>query len=279
MTLQALRRTTEGFRGWLAGVKPAPVVRSSSKLDYKDLTDLFKGVIIALRVPFYVDRLVCKQVADKLLTNEIKDYSNAPGIGRIGMAYYEAMTEADRKEYYSRAYNDIQKLRTEFAPYLSPIDKFRLELQELWPKGSHVQNLGRGNMFVGLSRAIDEGKDILPHEDVLRRDDRSVADCRNVVAQIAMNVYLKMPKNGGELELWDHACKDEEFDALRGDSYGIERNKLPPPIVRLKPSEGELVLFNSTKLHAVCPVDGGKRLSVSCFVAYRGNKSPLTLWS
>lgn len=255
------------------------VVRKEKELRYRDLVDLFTDKILALCIPGYTEKKICSKISSKLLRFDIKDYSNAPGIGRIGMAYYEVMNPEEKKRYYEQANKNINELRGQCFPYLSPIDKFRLELQELWPSGAHIQNLGHGNMFVGLSRAIEKDKDILPHEDVLKRDDNSSEECRNIISQIAMNVYLQMPKIGGELELWNQECSDEEFEKLREGSYGILRTKLPAPSVRIKPETGELILFKSSRLHAVLPVKGDKRLSISCFLAFRGLNKPLTVWS
>lgn len=47
----------------------------------------------------------------------------------------------------------------------------------------------------------------------------------------------------------------------------------------LDSEEGDLVLFNSRRMHAVTPGSDKPRLSLSCFVGYRGVASPLTFWS
>lgn len=254
-------------------------VKTASSLQLSDVTALLRHQIFALRVPNYTSPDICSSLSEKLLRGRVQEYSNAPGIGRVGIAYYEVMNSEERQNYYRDALPNMQSLRELCHPYLSPIDKFRLELQDLWSKGAHLQNLGYGNMFAGLSRAIEADKDILPHEDVLRRDYNSGKEGRNILAQVAMNVYLQLPKIGGELELWNRSCSDEEFDRLRGDFYGIQRAKLPAANLSIKPLIGELVLFHSTRLHAVKPVKGDSRVSISCFFAYRGDHRPLTIWS
>ena len=88
-----------------------------------------------------------------------------------------------------------------------------------------------------------------------------------------------MPDEGGELEIWEQEMSPVQFDALRGDSYGIPPETLGQPSLRLKPDCGELILFNSRKMHAVAPSAERSRLSLSCFVGYRGNHLPLTFWS
>ncbi|MBP9722103.1 MAG: hypothetical protein KBD64_02970 [Gammaproteobacteria bacterium] len=61
--------------------------------------------------------------------------------------------------------------------------------------------------------------------------------------------------------------------------YYVDRSKIGQPLLTIKPQPGELVLFNPTRYHAVTAGQGNKRVSVSCFIGYRGEYSPLTLWS
>ncbi len=48
---------------------------------------------------------------------------------------------------------------------------------------------------------------------------------------------------------------------------------------RSRPEPGDLLIFNSRKMHAVSPGTGRSRLAVSCFVGYRGKQQALTYWS
>ena len=72
---------------------------------------------------------------------------------------------------------------------------------------------------------------------------------------------------------------DDRYDELRGDSYGIERDKLPTPDVTIKPQAGDLVLFKPRNLHAVCSTSGKYRIGISTFVMYGGESKSLKLWS
>ena len=49
--------------------------------------------------------------------------------------------------------------------------------------------------------------------------------------------------------------------------------------VVLTPETGDLIIFNSRNLHAVRPAAGGPRVTLSCFLGYRGATEPLTYWS
>jgi len=134
-------------------------------------------------------------------------------------------------------------------------------------------------MFIGLSRVVEPGVYFLAHHDIFAKDAPHSFHAKSLQAQFACNVYLDMPDEGGELEIWEREMLPTEFDALRGDSYGIPPELLGKPSLRLKPNCGELILFNSRKMHAVAPSVNSARLSLSCFVGYRGDHAPLTFWS
>ncbi|WP_340614752.1 hypothetical protein [Xenorhabdus thailandensis] len=71
----------------------------------------------------------------------------------------------------------------------------------------------------------------------------------------------------------------EEFDAMRGDSYGIEPSLLGEPALEIRPDVGDLLIFNSRCMHSVTAGVDDLRLSLSCFIGYRGTENPLSFWS
>lgn len=98
-------------------------------------------------------------------------------------------------------------------------------------------------------------------------------------AQLACNVYVDVPDNGGNLQIWEQDVTADEFDKLRGKSYGIEPEKLGAPTIEVNLESGDLVFFNSRKMHAVTASPDRARLSVSCFIGYTGCHEPLIFWS
>lgn len=254
---------------------------TSKNLNKEDISDLLSGKIAALRIPNFCDSEIVEHGLAGLQRKVVKEYSNAEGVGKyenLGMAYFEATEEESKKKYYSDSMSSIQKTREVFSPYFAPIDKVLLELNNQWPMGASLLNLGQGPMFVGLIRAIK--KEILPHEDKLERDDPSILSKVDYKTQIAFNVYLKVPSSGGNLQLWDISLPDDIYEALRGSSYGIARDLLPDPSLSLAPKVGELIAFRPRYIHAVSACQGEDiRISASGFVLYQGDDKPLLLWS
>lgn len=248
----------------------------------KDLIGLFDGSVTAIRIPSYYPEETADLISRALLHSDMHGkYENAPNIGRVGQAFFESQaSEVAARRYERDAVKWIRDLRAGMFPVLTPVDRMRLELDEVWPAGAHVAVMGGRKMFVGLARTFGEGSDAEPHQDVFWWDAPESAEAHSVQSQVAMNVYLTMPASGGELTLWAVSYDRQEYNRLRIEqSYGLKRAQLPTPIVTIRPRVGELILFNATKVHAVEEIKKGTRVTWSCFVGYQGDKSPLVLWS
>lgn len=259
---------------------PKGLYLEAFSLSREILNQLMEQKIYAVMIKEFANPDACAAVARKLSSSQIKEYVNAPGIGRIGISFFET-TDSKKMEtaYFDEALKNISDIRGLFLPHLSPIDNLRLTIDEHWSAGANLETRSGKKMFVGLCRSLDKNKEILPHEDVLERDDPSHLGQLPLKVQIATNVYLQMPKKGGELELYNTSHDTAEYDALRGESYGIKRAILPQPILRIKPGVGDLVLFNSRLTHSVARVEDTVRISMSCFIGYRGKDHALKLWS
>ncbi|RHZ35192.1 2OG-Fe(II) oxygenase [endosymbiont GvMRE of Glomus versiforme] len=255
------------------------IIRVDS-LNYQCLCDFFDGKIFVLRVPKFCDNNIIKHGLKNIQKHEIIDYSNVVEVGKIrdlGMAYYEVKDRPSKNLYYEQVTTSINALRKAFCPFLSPIDKIRLLLDEQWERGASRLNLGGGNMFVGLMRASEE--ELFPHEDKLERDDRNVISKFNYMTQAAFNCYLKIPETGGALQLWNTSLEDDEYKILSDGCYGIKnKSLLPPPVVTIYPEVGELIIFHSRCLHAITK-SSKTRIGVSGFILYQGKEKPLHLWS
>lgn len=260
----------------------SPDVITNLRLESQALTSLATGNIIAIRVPHFYPKAMCADIASRMTMSSLYGkYANAPQIGRVGQAFFESLvSEEHRRMYECNALGWINEMRACCEPYLSPIDKLRLSIDELWPGGSQLGILSGKKMFVGLARIFGSGASAEPHQDVLAWDAPDAEEARGLCGQLAANIYLKMPREGGELLIWPRSLSYDEYQSMRiPGSYGVHAAALGCDPVRIRPQEGELILFNSTLVHAVAKSEAGDRITWSCFIGLRGLNQPVIMWS
>ncbi|WFQ81120.1 2OG-Fe(II) oxygenase [Xenorhabdus sp. SF857] len=115
--------------------------------------------------------------------------------------------------------------------------------------------------------------------DIFAKDAPDSFRAKSLKAQFAANAYLSMSSEGGALQIWKDGLSPEEFDAMRGDSYGIEPSWPGEPAREIQPVAGDLLIFNSRCMHSVTAGIDDLRLSLSCFIGHRGTENSLSFWS
>lgn len=116
-----------------------------------------------------------------------------------------------------------------------------------------IQVPGIGSLRYSPVVVRDLSSGVLAHADFAPYDGPDW-QIKTVMEQIAWNVYLTDPGEGGETIIYEHQWSDE--DTLDDHSYGIETfNK--PEKSRFSVCSGRLALFNSLNFHSVnqstCP--------------------------
>ena len=216
------------------------LVKTKQKPILTDLLDLLDGKLLALRIPSYYPQEQALIISEKLIEQDTYTCS----------------------------------------PNLSPIDKLRLDLGEIWLAGACIENVHHRIMLAGIGRVFADDFELPPHQNVLPRDilDAPIYPTypfSKLVTQLSANIYLRTPKFGGELEIWNLKPTIRQSD--RNKEY--HRRILPPADSVIKPQLGELILFDSARIHAVRACHGGPRVSMSMFIGYRDRHQPLTYWS
>ncbi len=259
---------------------PGVLVLKPEELRKEALTSLATGKVLVLRVRGMVDAAICALIAARAEGYGYSPYLNVPSVRRIGMAFYETEGKTELvDQYFARARQHVGDFRRACLPYCSPIDTLRCMLDEAWPPGANLQTLEQRKMFVGLSRLVQPGTTFLAHHDIFSEDAPGCVEATSLKAQFGANVYLQMPETGGALLMWNREISPVQFNRMRGLDYGVPVESLGKPDLSVRPCPGDLLIFNSRKMHAVSPGTGRSRLAVSCFVGYRGEAEPLTFWS
>jgi len=267
----------------------SPTVLHEKSLGRDALLTLARGEAIAIVVSEYYPAGTCAEFARWVIGDSwYGEYENVPGVHKWGLNTYEGLSSKERElSYYENAPRAIAAMRKRWLPYISPVDRLRLELQEAWPAGANLEHLDGHALFVGQARVFEGGDGAVPHQDFLpweladlRRAARTDTDA-DLIGQLTANIYLQTPQTGGELELWSAGLAHDVYDGLRHPvhSYGLDRARLDPPAATIKPADGMLVLFHSTRPHAVRPAADRDRIALSFFIGVRGLEHPLTYWS
>jgi hypothetical protein len=237
------------------------------------LADVVEGRIAALRLGSYCSPELCARLSDSLLAHpqgtpyEVRWYDrnadldapfqDRPPIPTDVIRIGPSDSTVPDKYSLGATYNDsvlrsLAEFRALAAPYLAPMDRLRLELDEHLPGGAGVHTYENGSKaMVGLARVMRRSDAIL-HADTGRRG------C------LTANVYLRMPPEGGGTKIWRHTG---DFLQSRG-SYMFAPDEVPAdaPVASFCPLAGDLVIWNPSFPHQVLPFAGGPRISQQTWV-------------
>jgi hypothetical protein len=263
------------------------VVRSATNeiataLTTQSLLQLASREIGAIHVRGYYPADIAARAADKAINHHAlghyhKRYTSS--VGRVYMPHIDTRWDPQlTKLYHDSALPAIQDVRSMFSPYLAPIDRIRLELQELWPAGANLLRLRGRACFVGAFRVFQPTtSEFLPHNDAIDQET-DAPEIEGVTNQLVANVYLQVPDEGGDLHLWLREPVPEETKVIL-EVEGLQRDRVEPPLVEIHPAAGDLIIFSPRMLHAVTAGHGRHRVGAAAFIATKGPHEPLVYWS
>jgi 2OG-Fe(II) oxygenase superfamily len=258
------------------------MIVAEKEFNLDQLRSLCNGVESVLLVRGYASQELCSSLAGKIreaLTAQ-RD-SNSAIYQTDTLPFFNAIENTEKyRTYFSNSRSYMRHFRELCSPFLGPTDKLRLELDEFWPFGAGVMDLQGQKMVFGIARIWNVGSEGLPHQDVLRRELPDTPKAKLVSRQFGVNIYLTTPTDGGEIEVWDKVIEDAEWKKMNvPGSYGFARSTLPKTSTLIKPQADDLVLIDTSHVHAIRPVLTNDRITISGFMAYFNDSRPLELWS
>ena len=133
---------------------------------------------------------------------------------------------------------------------------------------------GLGAYFAGNGK-LRSGRTPI-HIDYSPQDSEGWAVADGIY-QLAWNLYLRVPPQGGELLIWDK-CWEPEDDIHQVDNNYFYKEEVVNgvPMLRVKVNPGEVMMINSRNYHSVAEVED--RLAFGSFISvFDGLR--MRLWS
>jgi hypothetical protein len=244
------------------------------ELDAGRLTALLSERTAAVRVPRFCPPEVAARIVKVLVSHpsrtnyQVRWSSRAGGDSSGHPPGYQA-TDVERVGPTDGTWNGapeeadplavIRMLRAAAAPGLAPIDRLRLELDEIAPLGAGIQRDGGRLKLAGVGRVM-ERSDATVHADTGRRH------C------LTANVYLRVPARGGGTRIWRH---DGDYRSSRL-SYRFEPGEIPEAASSclLEPECGDLVIWNPALPHVVLPFDDPPRVTLQTWLLMVPGEAP-----
>ena len=91
---------------------------------------------------------------------------------------------------------------------------------------------------------------------------------KNITKQLAWNIYLDMPKEGGETVVYNKPWVKEDDRFIEGSSYAYDKKVVEDcKMDKIKPLSGDLVFFNSRNFHEVFSGRDGNRWTMGGHLA------------
>jgi 2OG-Fe(II) oxygenase superfamily len=252
------------------------------ELTTETVTRLVAREFAAIHVGGYYPADVATRVARRAIEHPaLENYntSDTRGVGRVHLPHFDARwNEAISQRYHAESIASIRDVRAMFQPYLAPVDQLRLDLEELWPAGANLMRLRGRPCFVGAFRVFYPGSsEFLPHNDAIDQET-DAPEIEGIVNQLVANIYLRVPRQGGILQLWTREPTPAEVETLR-ETAGLPREAVGAPDLEIAPASGDLVVFSSRMLHAVTMAQEEHRVGAAAFIACKGAQHPLMYWS
>ncbi len=255
-----------------------------------DLIQFIRGELTVLHYQGFWNSELCRKAVERIQShtaaNDQDYYEVTQGVGTINKVGKAVFDYADTPHRINEYYDQIEHVTEMLCGFFdgdTPLKQLLEELNNCWPAGAEVEHFHDRPMYYGLLRDFPPESYALPHQDMTHWDIPQTSRLSEVSAQFAANVYLQVPRKGGELVVYQRSIQDrEEYKKCQNsDNYGLDIDKAQPAAyITIVPKPGDLVLFNSHNIHEVKPNSSDvRRITTSCFINFSDIETPLKFFS
>jgi hypothetical protein len=242
-------------------------------LSADSLSRLIENRIPAVKVTHFAKPEEIRSLREALLVHAGRTHS-IPQVARLGISQYEQGLRRSRAEYFAMAKSLEPQFAAIYARSFSPVQRLIGKLRAIGCDADVMSEPGMGRYFVGNGKLRNGFSPI--HVDFAPQDYSGwgIADAK---AQLAWNLYLQVPAEGGALLLWDRLWQPEDDIHQVDDNYFYREQVVQGSRkLRIDVSEGELLIINSRNYHAV--EETRDRLAYGAFISVFAD-TRLRLWS
>lgn len=248
------------------------------QLTRHDLEELAAGVCGAIHVPGVLTQSQCENFMYSFDSAAMDHYDLkrfGRSIARFGPVLNEfkngSALASDYWLHLARAESYWSDLRG--APDIR--SACRRYLSDAWETGVDTAAMQHRDLFWGIVREANGGT--LIHWDEVVREYPPTLLQEVPVAQLACNVFVSVPEDGGETSVWRHRWQpeDEQYRFRFGYSEAAVARHAQ---IRIKPGLGDAVFFDSRNFHRAEAGSGGRRVSLSFFLGVT-TSGRLLIWS
>lgn len=253
------------------------LTETDCNLSLENLKNLADNRIPYIRVKNFIKKEDLEILLQQLDIVGFDYYQNVnPPIGKIGTTVFENQDSCPT--YFDMSRKILNKLSIYAPEHKKAVESLKKRLTKLGLSQKH------GNpseeYFTGLIRIMRNGA--LLHIDFAPFDAKNYS-IKNIRFQIACNIFLKLPQNGGGHTIvynrqWHH--QDELYKMK--NSYGYLEDVVElKDSVNIIPEAGDLILFNSRNFHEVKPNKSVEddRITLSCFAGIDAEQKTIEFWS
>ncbi len=237
---------------------------TSAQFTTRHIRDLAAGRCPAVRVPAFMSRATCDLILDALEAAPFEAYGRQrvqPMVMRFGVGVSDHRREGTVQDSYWPAIEASNSAWRDLALPFDPFQECRDALAANWPGSVAVGRRGGIPMGAGVAREANQGFRV--HFDDASREFAGQLLDAPLVAQFAFNLYLTVPRTGGETVIWRHRWQPTDEKCRLPNSYGFSEDVVEgAEFLELKPDIGEALLLDSRNYHAVRPSVDERRIAL-----------------
>jgi len=242
-------------------------------LSRSSLVVLIENRILIVRIKVFADVHETDALVTGLLEHACRT-SSIRQVTRLGISQYEQGVRVSKDNYFNLARRLDPEFAQIYAGSFSPVQRLICQLEEKGFDSGIMSEPGMGDYFAGNGKLRNGYSPA--HVDFAPQDSAGWAIAK-AGAQLAWNLYLRVPAEGGELLLWDKYWQPEDDRHQVDNNYFYDDAVVRDArMVRVSVSPGEVIIINSRNFHAVS--EARDRLAFGSFISvFEGDR--LRLWS